>query len=119
MQIDREEEKRKTERARSKNVRLMVKANQLGYLFCKCKERKRDKEREKVRDTARLEMEHWRWRCVTLLFLCCGHPLYISTKLFFIIALPHQVSQMSQAQSHTNTYAYRKPISIARCDIGG
>lgn len=49
-------------------------------------------------------------------FLCCGHPLYISTKLFFIIARPHQVRQMSPAQSHTNTYAYRKPISIARCD---
>lgn len=47
MQIDREEGKRKTQRAGSKNVRLMVKANQLGYLFCKCKERKRDKERER------------------------------------------------------------------------
>lgn len=23
---------------------------------------------------------------------------------------------MSPVQSHTNTYAYRKPISIARCD---
>lgn len=24
---------------------------------------------------------------------------------------------MSPVQSHTNTYTYRKPISIARCDI--